>query len=146
VINMGTRRKSREGALQFLFQEDFSLEGLRKTEDFEARFEQFCVLYQVNRKARTYMQSLLLGIIEKQEQVDALIRESAKNWRLERIAATDRSLLRIGVYEMVFCDDVPVQVAINEAVEIAKRFAGDESPAFINGILDAVAKKNESSQ
>lgn len=142
---MGTRRKSREGALQFLFQEDFSLEGLRKTEDFEARFEQFCVLYQVNRKARAYMQGLLLGIIEKQEQVDALIRENAKNWRLERIAATDRSLLRIAVYEMVFCDDVPAQVAINEAVEIAKRFAGDDSPAFINGILDAVAKKNDAS-
>lgn len=141
---MGTRRKSREGVLQFLFQEDFSLQGLRKTEDFEARFEQFCVLYQVNRKARSYMQTLLEGIIDKQEQIDALIRENAKNWRLERIAATDRSLLRIGVYEMVFCDDVPAQVAINEAVEIAKRFAGDESPAFINGILDAVAKKNES--
>jgi len=140
---MGTRRKSREGALQFLFQEDFSLEGLRKTEDFETRFEQFCVLYQVNRQARSYMQSLLMGIIDKQEQVDALIRENAKNWRLERIAATDRSLLRIGVYEMVFCEDVPAQVAINEAVEIAKRFAGDESPAFINGILDAVAKKHQ---
>lgn len=146
VKNMGTRRKSREGALQFLFQEDFALEDVKKAEDFESRFEQFCVLYQVNRKARSYMQRLLMGIIDKQEQVDNLIRESATNWRLERIAATDRSLLRIGVYEMAFCDDVPAQVAINEAVEIAKRFASDESPAFINGILDAVAKKNPSSQ
>lgn len=138
---MGTRRKSREAALQFLFQDDFSLEGLQKSDDFDERFEKFCVLYQVNRKSRPYMKTLLAGIIEKQKDVDELIRQSAKNWRLERLAATDRSLLRIAVYEMKFRDDVPAQVAINEAVEVAKRFAGDESPSFINGVLDAVSKK-----
>lgn len=138
---MGIRRASREAALQFLFQDDFSLEGLQKEDDFDDRFENFCVLYQVNRKSRSYMKKLLTGIIDKQTEVDELISSSAKNWRLERLAATDRSLLRIAVYEMKFCEDVPAQVAINEAVEVAKRFAGDESPSFINGVLDAVSKK-----
>ncbi len=114
------------------------------TDDFEERLEQFCVLYQVHRKSRQYMKQILTGIIENREQVDESIRQCAKNWRLERLAVTDRGLLRIGVYEMMFCDDVPAQVAINEAVEVAKRFGGDESPAFVNGVLDAVGKKLES--
>ena len=137
----GTRRKAREAALQYLFQEDFGLADEFEEESFEERFEQFCVLYQVNRKARPYMKTLLKGIGVNQEVVDTLITESAKNWRLERLAVTDRSLLRIAVYEMQFAEEVPTQVAINEAVEIAKRFGGDESPAFINGILDAVGRK-----
>ena len=81
---------------------------------------------------------LLQGIRQNREQIDRLIGQCAKNWRLERIAITDRNLLRIGVFEMLFCEDVPDQVAINEAVEIAKRYGSEESPAFINGILDAV--------
>ncbi len=128
--------------MQFLFQDDFTLQSLEGNDDFEHRFEQFCVLYQINRKSRTYMKSLLTGIIQQRGKIDEMIGRCAKNWRLERLAVTDRSLLRIAVYEMMFCDDVPSQVAINEAVEIAKRFAGDESPAFINGVLDAVSKES----
>ena len=70
--------------------------------------------------------------------IDTLIRESASNWRLERIALTDRNLLRIAVYEMQFSEDAPDQVVINEAVEIAKRYGTEDSPPFINGVLDAV--------
>lgn len=136
----GTRRKSREAAMQFLFQEDFSHN--EQDGDFDLRFNQFCVLYQVNRKARAYMRSLLAGIIENQGEIDKIISRCAKNWRLERLAATDRSLLRIAVYEMMFGRKLPPQVVINEAVEIAKRFAGSESPSFINGVLDAVSKQN----
>lgn len=137
---MGIRRNSREAALQFLFQDDFTLDGSSNDAEFADRFEQFCVLYQVNKKSRVYMKVLLLGIISEKDQIDGMISKCAKNWRLERIAATDRSLLRIAVYEMMSVKDVPAQVAINEAVEVAKRFASDESPAFINGILDAVSK------
>ena len=137
---MGVRRKSREAALQFLFQEDFKIEGGHAEENLPERFDVFCTLYQVHRKSRPYAQELLEGMVRSREEVDKLIGECASNWRLSRIAATDRNILRLAVYEMMSDNDVPDQVAINEAVEIAKRFAGDDSPSFINGVLDAVRK------
>ena len=139
---MGSRRTSREIALQFLFQEDFTLgPDQQHGYDLDDRFELFCNLFQANKKAREYALMLLRGICGDLERLDRLIAETATNWRMSRIAATDRNLLRIAVYEMLEMPDVPPQVAINEAVEIAKRFAGDESPKFINGILDAIKSK-----
>ena len=135
---MGTRRKAREAALQFLFQDDFLTTGDTQTAEFSNRFDQFCTLYQISHKARPYALELLHGIRDKQQELDTIIGQNAVNWRLERIAVTDRNLLRVGVYEMIYADDVPHQVAINEAVEIAKRFGSSESPGFINGVLDAV--------
>lgn len=136
---MGTRRISREAALQFLYQEDFTIgPDQHHGYDLADRFELFCALFQVNRKARSYAVQLLEGVTQNLERIDTLIGESASNWRLARIAATDRNLLRVAVFEMLEMEDVPHQVAINEAVEIAKRFAGEESPKFINGVLDAV--------
>lgn len=139
---MGTRRASREIALQFLYQEDFTIGPDQKHGyDLEDRFELFCNLFQANKKARDYALRLLRGICDDLERLDQLIADAATNWRMSRIAATDRNLLRIAVYEMLEMADVPPQVAINEAVEIAKRFAGDDSPKFINGILDAIKSK-----
>ncbi len=135
---MGVRRRAREAALQFLFQEDFKLKDGHSEENLLERFDAFCTLYQVNRKARPYAQELLEGIIKIREKIDTLIGKAASNWRLSRIAATDRNVLRLAVFEMLSDNDIPDQVAINEAVEIAKRYGGDESPAFINGVLDAV--------
>ena len=136
---MGTRRNSREAALQFLYQEDFTI-GIDQQfgYDLVERFDLFCALFQVNKKARTYALVLLQGISENIEKIDHLIADAASNWRIERIASTDRNLLRIAIFEMLQMTDVPPQVAINEAVEIAKRFAGEDSPKFINGVLDAV--------
>jgi transcription antitermination protein NusB len=134
---MGIRRKARESALQFLFQEDFSSKEMLRG-DLTERFDLFCNLYQVNRKARPYILELLRGIQQNRDNLDSLIDQCAKNWRLERIAITDKNLLRIGIFEMVYCEEIPDQVAINEAVEIAKRFGSEESPAFVNGVLDAV--------
>ena len=119
---MGTRRKAREAALQFLFQDDFNPTKSSFEEELANRFSQFCSLYQISHKARPYAQELLTGIYKKKDELDTIIAEKAANWRLERIAVTDRNLLRVGVYELVFKDDVPHQVAINEAVEIAKRY------------------------
>lgn len=135
---MGTRRKARETALQFLFQDDFIGESDVDKQLFEERFDQFCSLYQISHKARPYALELLRGIREKCKAIDVTISAHATNWRLERIAGMDRNLLRISIYELLYATDVPTQVAINEAVEIAKRFGSEESPAFINGILDAV--------
>ncbi len=136
---MGIRRISREATLQFLYQEDFTITSDQQFGyDLEERFDLFCTLFQVNKKARVYALTLLKGISSSLEEVDAEITKAAIHWRLPRIAATDRNLLRIAVYEIIYCDNVPPQVAINEVVEIAKKFAGEESPKFINGVLDAV--------
>jgi N utilization substance protein B len=136
---MGTRRNSREAALQFLYQEDFTIgHDQQFGYDLAERFDLFCALFQVNKKARSYALVLLQGITDNLERIDRLIADAASNWRLVRIAATDRNLLRIAIFEMLEMADVPPQVAINEAVEIAKRFAGEDSPKFINGVLDAV--------
>ncbi len=123
--------------MQFLFQDDFVLDNEPDLVDIEGRFEQFCQLFQVNKKARPYTFELLRTVVEHRQRIDDLIGQCAKNWRLERISVADRNLLRIGVGEMLYSEDVPHQVAINEAVEIAKRYGSDESPSFVNGILDA---------
>lgn len=136
---MGTRRRAREAALQFLYQDDFLDRG-RSTDiaELDERFAAFSLLYQINKKARPYARKLVGGIFEKLDQIDSTIVAHATNWRIERIAATDRNLLRVAIFELLYQDDVPTQVAINEAVEIAKRFGSEDSPAFINGVLDAV--------
>ncbi|OEU47196.1 MAG: transcription antitermination factor NusB [Desulfobulbaceae bacterium S5133MH15] len=136
---MGTRRKSREAALQFLYQNDFvKVADIGNDAELSENFNIFCSLYQINKKARQYAFDLVKGILAEMDDIDEVISAAASHWRLVRIAPTDRNLLRIAVFEMTDMDDIPPQVAINEAVEIAKRFGGEESPRFINGILDAV--------
>lgn len=141
---MGTRRISREAALQFLYQEDLTIgPDDQHGYDLAERFEMFCVLFQINKKARPYALELLGGITTDLQRIDGLITQAATHWRLNRIAPTDRNLIRIAVYEMLEKKDVPFQVAINEAVEIAKRFAGEDSPKFINGVLDAIRSSQQ---
>ena len=87
-----------------------------------------------------YALSLIKGVEEKMDDIDARLEESSDNWAVSRMPVVDRSILRIAVYEMVYVDDVPVSVAINEAVELAKAFGGeDESPRFVNGVLGRIA-------
>lgn len=124
--------------MQFLFQEEFLPEGFKGQEDIAASFERFCAFYPAQKLTLPYALQLLQGIALRLVQIDDLIRQSASNWRLERIAVVDRNILRIAVYEMLYSDDAPDQVVINEAVEIAKRYGTGESPSFINGVLDAV--------
>ena len=135
---MGTRRKSRELALQALYQGELAGQnGL-------LGFEEFCVHFQVNKKTISYAKKLLDGVQEKGDVINQLISKYAENWRLERMSSIDRNILRLAVYEMHYQDDVPVSVAINEAVEIAKRYSTDDSGPFINGVLDAMAKEEAS--
>ena len=132
---MGTRRKSRELALQALFQGELAEQnGLLD-------FEEFCVHFQVNKKAIPYAKKLLDGVLEKSDVLNQLISKYAENWRLERMSVIDRNILRLAVYEVHYQNDVPTTVAINEAVEIAKRYSTDDSGPFINGILDAMARE-----
>lgn len=135
---MGVRRASRETALQFLYQDDFQLEENLRAEELAERYEGFCQIYQVNKKGKSYAFTLIEGVWADRIAIDALIEKAAVNWRLSRISPADRNIIRISTYEMKNSDKVPVQVAINEAVEISKRYCGDDSPKFINGVLDAI--------
>ncbi len=140
---MGIRRKAREAALQFLFQEEFKPEEDRVTEAPREHFENFCSLYQVDKRARAYALDLVAGTLARRAEIDALIADGASNWRLPRLSATDRNILRISVWEMLAENEVPDRVVINEGVEVAKRFGAEDSPSFINGVLDAVKKALE---
>ena len=91
-----------------------------------------------DRKLCEFTEGLIAGVKEHQAQIDAMISEVAENWRLDRMAAIDRNILRLGAYEMLFCPEVPAKVAINEALELAKRYSTAQSSRFVNGILDRV--------
>ena len=132
---MGTRRKAREVALQALYQYELLQQGDRFS------FEQFCSHFQVNKKAIPYARTLLVGIHENEKEIDQHISKYAENWRLERMSVIDRNILRLAVFELIYQNDIPASVAINEAVEIAKRYSTDDSGPFINGILDAMVKE-----
>jgi N utilization substance protein B len=154
---MGKRREARERAVQFLFQHD-----LNPPEDLSAALEHF---WESQRAAaiagekgfatwgqpvelppptpeeaaiREFADPLIRGTIEFRDEADGVIRKHAKNWELHRMAAVDRNVLRLAIYEMLHRNDIPPVVSINEAVDIAKKFSLEDSGKFVNGILDKV--------
>ena len=106
--------------------------------------EQVAASFFFERKAasevETFARGLFQGAVKEIARLDALLREHAQNWRLERMAAVDRSILRMAIYELVNCPETPPPAVINEALEIARRFSTEGSVEFINGILDSVLK------
>jgi N utilization substance protein B len=131
---MGKRRESREVALQLLYHWDLNLQE-PLTEDGLARFWE---LRSATGSIRTFATQLAQGVIARQEAVDEKITRYTANYELKRISAVDRNILRMAVYEMLFSEDVPPVVAINEAIDIAKKFGTEESGKFVNGVLDRV--------
>ena len=133
---MGTRRKSRELCLQMLFQWDMgkqSPEQVRKT--FWAERD------EVDEETRGFADDLFRVAVDRQQQIDELIQKHAQNWRMDRMAAVDRNVLRAGVAEFLGHPETPRPVVINEALEIARKFSAPESVQFINGVLDSVGKE-----
>jgi N utilization substance protein B len=122
-------------ALQFLYQLDVS--GATPV-DAE---REFWSRHPVDPEARAFADELVRGTKDKQSKVDALIRQFAEHWDLDRMALVDRNILRLAVYELLLPSAVPPKVAINEAIEIAKKFGTQESSRFINGVLDRIAKE-----
>ncbi|MBI1745867.1 MAG: transcription antitermination factor NusB [Acidobacteria bacterium] len=128
---MGVRRKARECAVQMLFQYDMSGGAVA---DVPAKF------WAMNSQAAEVMEfanQLFSGTVARLAEIDNSIRAHATNWRMDRMAAVDRNVLRLAVYELV-ADVTPKAVVINEALEIAKKFSTDESAHFVNGILDSI--------
>jgi transcription antitermination protein NusB len=93
--------------------------------------------------AFTYARTLVEGAIEHQDEIDTLIRSQADNWRLERMPAVDRNILRLAIYEMLYEKDIPKLVVVDEAIELAKRFGSEQSGRFVNGLLDGLLKEHE---
>ncbi len=130
----GQRRQGRIDALQILYQLDLN-EGL----SLPSAIEYFSKFYTKEaRPVDPFAEKLVHGVTENLTSVDEILKKVSENWRLERMAAVDRNILRIGAFELKFCDDIPTTVTINEMIEIAKEFGSDTSPSFINGILDKI--------
>ncbi|MCS6935980.1 MAG: transcription antitermination factor NusB [Candidatus Bipolaricaulota bacterium] len=119
-----SRRAARERILRWLFQRDF-----RPVSNDELAHED------------PYVREVAAGVSAKQPEIDRLIAQRAEGWRLERLHTVDRNILRLAIYELLYREDIPPEVVINEAVELAKKYGGEHSPAFVNGILDRIWKE-----
>lgn len=134
---MSIRRKAREYALQMLYQWEVSGQ---KPYTVESAFWKGA---RSEKNTRVFANELFEGAVGRVKEIDKLLGQHAQNWRLDRMAAVDRNILRLGVYELCHCSDSPPKVVINEALELAKKFSDADGPAFINGVLDAVNKAAE---
>jgi len=129
---MRTRTLAREAALQYLYEVDAV--GVENAEPIASFLER-----QLGRtEAWEYATSLIAGSLEKLEEIDKVLAGCAENWTLDRMAVVDRNVLRLGTYELLFGGSVPHKVAINEAINLSRRFSTEESGAFVNGVLDKI--------
>jgi transcription antitermination factor NusB len=133
---VGKRRKAREVALQLLYQLDLQGES-----NPEPHLAEFWTRHPVDPEAREFADMLIRGTKLHERKIDEIISQSAQNWELDRMAVVDRNILRQGIFELLWMDEVPPKVAINEALEVAKKFSTHESSRFINGILDRIHKE-----
>ena len=129
------RRKAREFALQILFQLD-----IRKEKPTLTLFKRFWTEFEPDNEVRAFTEEIVKGTFKHMKVINMKILASAKNWSLDRMATVDRNVLRMAAYEILYRMDIPPSVTINEAIELAKKFGTDESGAFVNGILDNVAR------
>src|SRR2546426_988842 len=129
---MGKRRQSREAALKLLYALDITRADVKEvlcTPWAEAMMPYYL---------RDFTTTLVTGVIRHRDAIDTFIQECSTNWSLERIGLVERNILRFAIYELCFLPDIPPNVTINEAVEVAKKYGTEEAPAFINGILDRI--------
>lgn len=131
---MGVRRDGREAAVQFLFSKDInndiSLDG----------YDSFFSLCTAKERAKVFAKELLVGILQNKESIDEKIEAHVDNFQLNRLSAIDRNVLRLAIFEMMHCEDIPPAVCINEAIEISKRFGTEDSGSFVNGVLDKIKR------
>jgi N utilization substance protein B len=133
---MGSRRKAREYALQLLFQQDSSQQKIIFDENA-------ALLSPAVNPVKDFVDRLVKGVTRNLAEIDSLIRKHAEHWSLERMALVDRNILRLAVFELLYLDDIPAKVTLNEAIEIAKRYGDESSGSFINGILDKILGEEE---
>ncbi|KAF0218931.1 MAG: N utilization substance protein [Geobacteraceae bacterium] len=130
---MGVRREGRELALQALYSMDLNPTEMR------AALQLLKENVRASAGARAFAEELVAGVVANREAIDKSIEEKSKNWAISRMGKVDLNILRLAVCELLFRDDIPKNVTMNEAIEVAKKFGTEESPAFVNGILDEIA-------
>ena len=133
---MGKRRSSRELALKFLYQSE--LNGGNIDEQMKLFLERNALQEEVE----TFMKDLVKSILKQMKEIDKIIQKFSDHWMLDRMTVIDRNILRMGTFELLFSFSTPPKVAINEALDIAKKYGNEDSPEFINGILDKIYKEN----
>ncbi len=126
------RRKARERVLKLLYQSELS--GEESGPGFAALFEQ----EKTQPPEAVFARELFSGVVDNKDKIDALLKEHSTHWQLGRMAAIDRNILRLATFELIFRPDIPAKVAINEAVELAKKYASADSPSFVNAVLDKI--------
>ena len=130
---MGIRRQAREAALQAIFRCDF-------VNDWTVDGADSCIRhFALDETIQDFSSVLCQGLINNLLRVDTCITRASENWSLTRMSRVDRSIIRLATFEVIYLDEVPVNVSINEAIEIAKKYGSDESSTFVNGVLDKVA-------
>lgn len=133
---MATRRDGREWALQIIFSMD-----LNTRSDLDEVFAYFFKVHaESDEQTREFTESIVKGVIESRLKIDAKIEEYAEHWKLDRMGVVDRNVLRIAIYELMFCKDIPAAVVLNEAIDLAKYFSNSDSGRFVNGILDRAVR------
>jgi len=133
---MGTRRRARESALQLLYQLDVGGgEPSSAIDRYWGELEE-----PLDVVLKDFARTLVEGVWGRREEIDDMIASYSTNWKISRMAAVDKNILRMAIYELLYCVDIPVKVTLNEAIEIAKKYGTTESGAFVNGILDNVAR------
>ena len=129
---MRRRRKSREFALQALYQLNIT------KQDVTSLLPQFQKYFLPDGEPDEFLRRLVLGVLNHYEELDRLIEKYSENWSLDRIDVINRNILRMALFELLYCEDIPPKVTINEAVDLAKRYGSEDSGSFINGILDRI--------
>ena len=131
---MGQRRKAREETLRILYRLEFDNKQPEET------LSQYWENKKTNQATREYSTWLVNGIISHHKKIDTIIQNASEHWRLSRMALIDRNILRMAVFELLYEENIEPAVVINEAIEIAKAYSGDEAATFVNGVLDAIRK------
>ena len=135
-MGAGTRRKGRELAMKLLYQCEL---GGQPLDAVCATFEEFS---GAGESSRTFALQLARGVQTHRTEIDAKLKESLKDWSEDRLAAIDATLMRAAIFEMLFCDDIPARVAIDEAIDLSREYSTEGSSKFVNGVLDAIASRH----
>ncbi|HVP35764.1 MAG TPA: transcription antitermination factor NusB [Terriglobales bacterium] len=132
---MGKRREARELVLKSLY--CWEISGKKPEEIFSDLVSQI----ELDNPSKLFSRELFKKVIEHQKEIDELIKNNVQHWDFSRIAVVDKNILRMGICEILYLEDIPVKVSLDEAIELAKKYSSEDSGSFVNGVLDAIAKK-----
>ncbi|RLL91243.1 antitermination protein NusB, partial [Mesotoga sp. HF07.pep.5.2.highcov] len=137
-----SRRKMREIVFSAIYQFDFNEDMETSSEYLERELSFFSMETEMKLRTRKYFD----GILRYRDEIDSVIRKHLTNWTFERLASTDRNVLRLGAYEIIYEPDIPIEVTLNEAIDIAKKYGSEQGGKFVNGVLDRIARECASTE